>query len=500
MRGKVLVGTIRGERDGKHVVVGRDGSVTDVIFEGDVVPRRGGDVIGRISYNKFGEATMSLRPTLLDALIEGDVKITMVGSRPDLTARALAKLLARSKSAMISPGKGSSMERMTQTDDPDLAWAMGAFKPEADRLGIALNVIDVQKLARSIWENSKLRDGSLPADIEGNRRSMNDLVKLLRSGFHPECSRMVENYTGKREISVNFVLPYSPFNGASGFARTASFMDNGVMPITTMTVSEARRLSSARTMALALAHNKLLGGGLQADVMQSRRAAHLANCFADSAAVLTFLASGGRREVAEEYADLKESSLFFGLDQTEDIANDGVLVESTHKAIRKALGSDLGEGADIKDIVALSARLAKRYALPAARFNAEKDAVLPDEITSAVEAANRVGADLRGSDYEARQACGEIYRSELRTLVDEHSGNKVSAQRLITFGRLNVPHGMREIFIEETAGLIPSQEDAPMNSLDLFGGKAKLVDRLRMAKASASANDGLIEFAEPRVP
>lgn len=494
---KILVGTVRAKKDnGRYVVVGRDGAVMDVLFEGRQAPLIGGDVIGRVKYNKVGEAVMSLRRTLLDALLEGNANITLLGSRPDLTARTLAKILARSKSAMISPGKGSSIDRMSETDDPDLAWALSVFKPEADRSGVALNVIDVQKVARSVWDNAKLRDGTLPADIEGNKRSMGDLIRLLRAGFHPECSRMIETYTDKREISVNFILPYSPFIGASGFARTAAGMSNSIMPTTTMTVSEARRIGSARTIALGLAHEKLISGKVQADVMQSRRSRHLANCFADAAASIAFLASGGRSQVVEEYADLKEASIFFGLDTTEDVVRDGVLVEATHGVIRKVLAADIQPGMSSADTVALARRLATRYALPFIRFAGERDEVTADEIDGAVLAANRIGVDLRDFDAVVTPLCENVYRTELRSLVDEFSADPVTAQRLVTFGRLNIPHGMDEIFREETDGLVPDFEDTPASIVRSIGKSDRFVDRLK--KARSAQDDGLIEFAEAR--
>ena len=494
---KILVGTVRARRDnGRYVVVGRDGKVLDVVFEGKQEPLIGGDVIGRVKYNKVGEAVMALRKTLLETLLEGNVSITMLGTRPDLTARAIAKVLARSKSAMISPGKGSSIDRMSETNDPDLAWALGVFKPEADRSGVALNVIDVQKVARSVWDNAKLRDGTLPADIEGNKRSMGDLIRLLRSGFHPECSRMIESYTGKREISVNFILPYSPFIGATGFARQASGMDNSIMPTTTMTVSEARRIGSARTIALGLAHEKLISGKVQADVMQSRRSMHLANCFADAAAAMAFLSAGGRRQVVEEYADLKEASLFFGLDATEDVVREGVLVEATHKVIRKVLDADIPAGLTSAEIVANARRLATKYALPFIRFNDDRDIVLPDEIDGAVKAANRIGIDLREHDEAVAPLCENVYRSELRSLVDEYSSDPATAQRLVTFGKLNIPAGMEDIFHEETAGLAPAEEETPASIVQMIGNRDRFIDRLKMARSRS--DDGLIEFAEAR--
>jgi hypothetical protein len=497
MRGDILVGTVRARKNnGRYVVVGRDGSVRDVVFEGKQSPLIGGDVIGRVRYNAVGEAVMSLRRSLTDTLLEGNVKIIMLGTRPDLTARSIAKVLARSKSAMISPGKGSSIERMTTTDDPDLSWALGVFKPEADKSGIALNVIDVQKVARSVWDNARLRDGNLPADIEGNRRSMSDLVRLLRSGFHPDCSRMVEHYSGNREISVNFILPYSPFDGATGFARRVGGMDNSAMPAVSMTISEARRIGAARTIALGMAHEKLISGSVQADVMQSRRTMHLANCFADAAAAMAFIASGGRREAIEEYADLKEASLFFGLEEGADVARDGILVEATHKVLRKVLQADIEPGMSSADIVMNARRLATRYALPLIRFTGEVDMVTSDEVDSAVDAANRVAVDLRDNDPAVRETCERVYRDEIRLLVDEFSADAIASQRLVTFGRINVPMGMMDIFEEETAGLVPEPEETSASIVRLINDRDRFVDRIKIARAKD--RDDVIEFGEAR--
>jgi hypothetical protein len=275
-------------------------------------------------------------------------------------------------------------------------------------------------------------------------------------------------------------------------------MDNSVMPTTTMTVSEARRLGSARTIALGMAHDRLISGKVQADVMQSRRAMHLANCFADAAGAIAFLAAGGRRQAVEEYADLKEASLFFGCDQTEDVVRDGVLVEATHRVIRKVLEADIPMSMEPAEIIASARRLATRYALPFVRFNGDRDNVTPEEIEGAIEAANKIAVDLREHNPAIRDICEASYRSELRSLVDEYSANPVTAHRLVTFGRLNMPIGMEHVFHEETSGLVPEVEETPSSIVNMIGDRARFVDRLRMARSGGGAADDVLEFAEAR--
>jgi len=419
-----------------------------------------------------------------------------MGMRPDLTARVLAKLLSRARSAVMAPGAGISIERMPVSSDPNLAWAMAAFQPEAERLSIALNVIDVQAVARAQWQQSSLRDLTLPADIEGSRRTMNDLTRLLRSGFHPECNRMVEQHTGNREISVNFVLPYSPFTGALGFARNVAMMDVGTFPDVSLTVSEARRLSSARHVALALAHNRLgAGAGIQADVEGSPRAAHMAACFADAAAALAFIADGGRPEAVAEYADLKEASLYYGYDMAADRLREGVLTEATHRAIRAAAARTSFEGASAKEIVTEAVRIARRTALPAARFSME-ERPLSSEAASAQAAAERVGRDLRDASHQDVQEMSEAYRRDLAFLVDEHRPNEAASARLVAFGAVHVPLRMDRVFDEETRSLPSHREKAVADISALVANRDRLANRIK-AKAGRHSEDEEIEFGEP---
>lgn len=506
MKGSIIVGTVRARKsDDVYMVVTKDGTTVDVAFDGDTKPLIGGDVVGNLSYGIYGEPRLSLKNSLTAALLDAGATVMIGGSRPDLTVRLLAKFLARSKSAVIAPGRGMSIQRMPQSADPDLDWAMRTLAPEADRRQIALNVIDVKAVATSVWQTSSLRDFSLPADVEGNRRSMLELSRVLRSGFNPVCSRMVENLSGNREISVNFVLPYSPFAGTIGFARNVAYMGASFFPFVEMTQSDARRLSSAKMIGLAMAHNVLGAGGMsQADVEQSPRTKHMANCFADALTALAYLTTGGEPKIVEEYADLRESSLCFGYDTGNWRLFDGVREEATHLSIRAAIREfhDKKLGFDVapSDLVAMAVRIAKRTAFPAITFAADAGGVSDTEMNDATAAANRVACDLRPADADVYDAAGERYAFELRQLVAEHGNNPMSASRLVIFGGLHMPLKMDAVFNRETFDLSSKLDlDSARVSEDV--GKRlnqQLTDRIRMTRTE-KADVQALQFGEPLV-
>lgn len=502
MKGSVIVGTVRARKTNDvYMVVTRDGSAVDVTFDGDAKPLIGGDVVGNLSHGPTGEARLSLKRTLTDALLATNATIMLGGTRPDQTARLLAKYLARSKSAVIAPGLGMSIQRMPNSSDPDLDWALRTLSPEADRRQIALNVIDVKAISSSVWQTASLRDFSLPADVEGNRRSMLELTRVLRSGFHPECSRMVEGLSGNREISVNFVLPYSPFSGALGFARDVAHMGSSFFPFIDMSLSDARRLSSAKMIGLAMAHNVLGAGGMsQADVEQSARTKHMANCFADALTTLAYLTSGGNQDVIKEYADLREASLCFGYDTGNWRLFDGVREEATHHTIRAALKEFVGKklGADMgsEDMVLIAVLLAKKTAFPAARFTADLEGAPDEEINAATDAANRVACDLRPAAADVYAAAGERYAHELRLLVGEHGNNALSASRLIMFGGLHMPLNMDDLFNRETYDLSVMLDAENTNVSDEpTTVSQRLADRIRLSRMERRETTAL-QFGE----
>lgn len=494
---RILVGTVRGARDGRHIVVRRDGKVSEVIFEGGYRPLIGGDVVGTVRSTPDGVNRMTLRENVLDIILEGRTRIFPTGARPDLTARILAKILSRSRSAVLAPGSGVSMERSPVSHDPDLAWAMAAFQPEAERLSIALNVIDVQAVAKAAWQRTSLRDLTLPADVEGSRRAMSDLSRLLRSGFSPDCNRMIEHYTGNHEISVNFVLPYSPFSGALGFAREVARMDAGTFPDVTMTMAESRRLSAARHVALALAHNRLgAGQGIQADPDLSDRTAHMAACFADAAASLAFLASGGRREAIEEYAALRQASLHFGYFPGTGEFREGVLVDATHRAIREALTARITDGMGAREIVSAAVRIARRTAFPSSRFTLGPGGPTTEEAAEAAYAAEAVGRDLRDASRSEVEEMAVRYRRDLRALVEEHSGSEESSARMLAFGSVHIPMRMSSVFEDETAPLPVHRDKAVASAAEEVAKRDRLAARIVARRPKPSDADA-IEFGEP---
>jgi hypothetical protein len=505
MKDHIVVGTVRAQKGNKYVVVTRDGNAVEVVFDDGQLPLLGGDIVGVFRAGPTGELRLGLKDNLIDAMMSTSTTFMVAGARPDLTARLLAKLLSRQKSAVLSPGSGMTIKRQPHSSDPDLQWALSQFSSEADRLQVALNLIDVKRISGSIWQTSTLRDMSLPADIEGSRRSMHELTRVLRSGFHPEVSRMIENVSGNRDISVNFVMPYSPFVGALGFARHAAAMNSGYFPTVDLSISDTRRLSAVRMIGLAMAHRALGAGDAgTANVEQSSRTRHIANSFADALVAISYISDGGDPAVISAYADLKEASLCFGFDQGRRSLGDGILEDATHRSVRAVLAEfesqRMKPGMDGKEMVARAVRVARRHASPASSFESGHPGVSSDEMVSAVEAANRVAFDLRSASHADVELFAEVYAADVRELVAEHAADDRSASRMITFGANHVPFRMDRVFNRETHDL-GNRFDPEAIKVELGGSKdmtEALYDRIRSRRGVAGATDRL-QYAEPMV-
>lgn len=505
MKDHIVVGTVRARKGDNYVVVTKDGSTVEANFAGGRQPLIGGDIIGVFQAGPTGALHLSLKDTLTDAMLSTSTTFMVAGARPDITARMLAKMLSRQKSAVLAPGAGMAIQRKPHSSDPDLQWALNILSPEADRLQVALNVIDVKSLTSNVWQSASIRDMALPADIEGNRRSMFELTSILRSGFHPECSRMMENVSGNRDISINFVMPYSPFLGSLGFARNVGAMNSNYFPTVDWTVSDARRLSSARMIGLAMAHKALsVSNDGQADVEQSSRSRHIANSFADALAALTFLRDGGDPKVIGEFADLREASLCFGYDAGQEQVTTSVLEDATHRSIKSVLkdyaAGKVSTDVDPARLVAMAARTARKNAIASSSFEAGYAGVSMDEMDGAVEAANRVAFDLRHATHQEVGAFGAIYASDLKHLVNEHGDNDRSASRMITFGGNHIPHRMNEIFAAETREL-SDRFDPEAVEVELTGSKTMantLLDRIRL-KRTEQADINRLQFGETLV-
>lgn len=488
MSNGIVVGTVRGRNeDGTYVVVKRSGRTLNVTFDGPT-PTLGADVIGNV-VETDGQLTMSLKNSVAEAMLEGDVEIIPVSQRTDISVQVLARMFERSKSAVFRPGSGMAIERSPRTSDPDVAWAMESLRPEAERLGLALNVIDVQAVTRSKWDMRSLQSFSLPADIEGSRKSKDDLTRILRSGFHPACSRIIERFTGRNEISVNFIVPYAPFVGALGFARDIAGMNIGVFPVCDLNISEARRLSSARQMAMGIAHNRLSPGqGHQADIDSHPRVRHLSNCFSDAVAALFFLRDGGRRAVIEQFAALREASIFFGFDEGTGGLKPGVLENATSNTLKTVLEVYDNDPVSIhtssaKELVTRAVRVAKATAFEGRRFT-DASRVGQQEMEAAVQSANKVAVDLHSCSHEYLDQLSEVYRRDIEALTEEHSNHPLSARRLVTFAAVYAPHRMEDIFSDATSSLDGIIATASDNSF---------ADRVRQAVGKRPMD---IEFAD----
>lgn len=488
---KIILGTVRAREGNTHVLVKRNGETVRAVFDGDQAPKLGSDVVGVDNGQKDGVVSMELRKNVTDILMDGNVRIIPATKRPDLTAMLLAKVLERSKTGVIRPGSGMSIERSPHSVDPDLNWAMNAFRDDADQRAIALNVIDMNAVTKAKWEPAALRELSLPADTARNGRTFTQLSDILKSGFHPTCSRTIEQHTGLKQISVNFVLPYSPVAGAAGFARELSLMDRGHYPLTTMSISDSRKLSSARQIARALSHS-VLALKTHADVDASPRAKHRSNSFADAAAAMAFVLDGGSRQVIEDFANLLQARIHFGAEGMAAVSE--VLEGATHLAVQAACDPKLlNKIKNRSDIVRVAKTIADKTAFPAKAFSADH---IPQKlIDDAHDAARRVAIDGYNSDFESRKAIENAFRSETEKLVDEHSVSDLSASRFVMFGRNNAPLGFEHAFDEAVRGLPCVDITSGMTVSQMITNPSTLAERIK--KRRPASNEGVFE---PDVP
>ncbi|MTH95448.1 hypothetical protein [Roseibium sp. RKSG952] len=471
----IFLGTVRAKDENAYVLVKRNGDSVRAIFEGNVKPKIGSDIVGLSKGTENGIVRMELRNSVTEILLEGNVRIIPTTNRPDLTAKVLARVLEHSKTGVVRPGSGMSMERSPHSSDPDLKWAMDQFRQEADDRQIALNVIDMKSVTTSKWEPSSLRDFSLPADTERNGKTFSQLSAILKSGFHPTCSRTIEKHTGRNQTSINFVLPYSPVAGASGFARELSMMDRGHYPVIGMTTSESRRLSSLRQIARAFSHSAL-ALKTHADVDASPRARHLSNSFSDAAATIAFIRAGGEPRVVEEFANLTEARLHFGTQSLAPVSE--ILEGATHLAIRAAADPMIfGRVRTEADIVRVAKMIASRTAFPAKAFSSNSiPKVLVD---GGYEAAMRVSLDGDSPDRSVRDAITRTFAAETEALAGEFSSSELASARFVAFGRNNTPLGYEHVFDNAVKGLPTVEIVTGMSVAEVLSNPDSLADRIR---------------------
>ena len=238
------------------------------------------------------------------------------------------------------------------------------------------------------------------------------------------------------------------------------------------------------------------GQGIQADPDLSDRTAHMAACFADAAASLAFLASGGRREAIEEYAALRQASLHFGYFPGTGEFREGVLVDATHRAIREALTARITDGMGAREIVSAAVRIARRTAFPSSRFTLGPGGPTTEEAAEAAYAAEAVGRDLRDASRSEVEEMAVRYRRDLRALVEEHSGSEESSARMLAFGSVHIPMRMSSVFEDETAPLPVHRDKAVASAAEEVAKRDRLAARI-VARCPKPSDADAIEFGEP---
>jgi len=440
MTARLVLGTVRGRRGRCHSVALRDGSVMEVVFIGDVLPRIGADVIGVLD-DKDGEKHLELVPDVAKRLLKGRVRIISYG-RPDLTARMLAHLLEGAAPAIVQPGLGGIIERTPTVTDPDLRWALSILEPEAARLGIALNVVDPVALAGAPWSDANLIDEVLPADSVGERDALSDLKALMADAFRPACRRtLVAIGRGAKVPSVDFVVPYSPFLTGSGFC---SMIGNGwksEFAFPAIPTVDARRLSAFREIALAFSPRHLgrVSGGPEV-------ARQVEETFGDVAAVMAFLRSGGDAATALRFAQYREA----GAARWDGI---GSCPPQSHATIRAAVTMIAAlDIADTESLLATAASFAHSHA-------PRSDAMIAEGARAASDKDAFIDIESIADRPRTYSVLESYFRKEVKQNIRRLSKSPLALARMARFGSLTTPLGFENAFAQSLAGLVDPDSD-----------------------------------------
>lgn len=437
MTARLVVGTIRARRGERHDVVLPDGSVCPVAFEGDAAPAIGADVVGLFDPDAPGTKRLSLVADVTRLIMSGRARI-VTGGRSDVTARMLARMTQGAGIGAISPGTGGIIERTPTVEDPDLNWALSQLAPEARRLGLGLNVIDPLALAKAPWEDRRLTEDLLPADTTGDHEALADLKRIMAEGFTPSCRRTLFGLArGVQVPSVDFVLPYSPFQTGLSFSAGLAKARLSELPRSVLAGSDARRLSAFREIARAFAPRHL---GRQRG--NQTVAAHVEATFADVAAALAFLSSGGSPGAIRAFAALRQA----GFSRSER-------APASHQALQTVLsvGSLIRHGG-VGEILRNAASIAKTHT-PAS-----------EEAIAALRAATPEGdvlydASRLSGDQRARLA--EEYAEDCEDAVARLADVPLALERMSRFGLRTVPVGLDWVFDE-----VMERNGAPMEGME----------------------------------
>lgn len=438
---KLITGTVRARQGDRHLVVTRSGERMLVRLEGSEVPRLGVDLVGVLGEDDDGPV-LELVPDVTRMLLQGKARIIPIG-RPDVTARIIARLLMGAGPAAIRPGVGGTIERTPQIDDPDIKWALDILEPEARRAGVAFNVIDPIAMASSTWDDARLTEEVLPADVSGDTSALADLKRLLNDGMTPACRRTIEAIgRGVATPSVDFVLPYSPF--ATGFSWCADISQAARNELVAISIpgSDARRLSTFRELALAFAPRYL--GRTKAEAGCE---GHVEAAFVDVAAALALLRYSDRPLSPLRFQRLREAALARW-------DGHGSCPPATAAALGAVAALGMSLGADTPDELF-------RTAASIARNNAPTTLKQLEEQRAAATARG-VFIDLETAPPPFRTAVLELYRKDLQETASRLSGSERALGRMSKFGIYTVPLGLETAFDEVVRADPESYTDEPI--------------------------------------
>jgi hypothetical protein len=419
---RLVVGTIRARRGERHDVRLADGSVIAVAFDGEASPEIGSDVVGLFDPEASGTHRLTLVHDVTRLIMSGRARI-VTGGRSDVTARMLARMTQNAGIGAITPGTGGIIERTPTVEDPDLNWALSQLAPEARRLGLGLNVIDPLALAKAPWEDRRLKEDLLPADAAGDLGALEDLRQIMAEGFTPSCRRTLFGLArGVPVPSVDFVLPYSPFETGHSFSARLAGAKRAELTRQVIDGPDARRLSSFREIARAFAPRHL--GRLRGNQLV---ASHVEATFADVAAALAFLASGGQPSVIRNLATLRQAGFSRSLQ-----------APSSHQALQTVLsvGSFISTGG-VGEILKNAASLAKSHtpgteeAIEALRADTPEGDVL---------------YNVRMLGLADRERLAQAYADDCEDAVARVADVPVAMERMARFGIRTVPLGLDQAF------------------------------------------------------
>lgn len=434
---QILLGTVRAIKRDRAVVRCADGSGFIFKLIDGKRPALGESIIGRVGKStKGGLLTLDLSKT--EALPRGSSTLSFFGD-PAAAAR-LFKRFFTSGAAAYAPGSGDTMRRCRTTGDADLDWALSVFDPESTRQGMALNVLDVRALAATPWVKESL-SALLPSDTCDDPETTEALLACLRSGFSPTTRMILDTSLTESQESVDFSLPYNPLAGGWDWIRREGMQPRRSWPGATIDAASARRLSSARQMALAFA-SRILPRTSAADDDDAVRTAwrrRLANAFASAAAALAWSRSGGDVSVLETWHAARAAVPAALSEAGTEEERVTVLSEMTAPAIRRAIDADEGHPL-LKQAAAIALATCIAPENPADRQR------MTELAAQGVAARDAMFDDCDMIDPADRARRRTIWLSDLADVMTHLDHTEVAMERLATVGRSTVPMGFQDVF------------------------------------------------------